>query len=720
MAGLQERIQKMRSMGIPDDQIEQSLIRTGQIKTPAAEPVKKKSSLADFIPAVTSTIGAVGGGALGALAGGVGAVPGAIGGGAAGGALGEWIKQKVTPEDDDSLGDVVREGGIGGLFGAIPGGGSLAKVALKGATAGVGANLISKAGKEEITADDLFKSALFGAGGGVVAKGVGDTASRFFKGASKSTNTAAKTSRVNALNPSKADNAGFKASHKVSLKQAMTDNNMTYKPSDNEKIIKPTQDKFTSIAEDPRMVITNVDITKRISPVKKELDKLLSPRGDKVVSKNVKAEMEGLATYLYQNEGKISGKDLNTFIQKLDKHINWDKFPKQSAAIDKVRRALRGTMYDVADASGVGAKGELKTLGQDLFVKRDIQDLALKNEFGNAKSIPGIGYAGTVLGAGAGSPLGPAGAMAGAVAGGTVAKAATSKKVVAGMGRFFDKSSKTIDKGLAAYPSTMAGSRFPAQTLQGLFGGQEQSSEDQASPEALPTDQTSIDQGPTQYMDTYDSKGTLYKQDAQGNTYTPDLKFKLNATGDAWEPNASDSGTSGVPTKEEFQAEVVKALNNGDTKGLARLTSAYKLLFPEGKEKAVPSSVKQRQDLSTAALRARQDAEDIYINNPSVLTSKLFTGGLSPESRKFDSAMSRAVEGLLRARSGAAVPDTEVKKYLNDYGPRLTDTQEVALYKLQQLKLDLMDVFKGNEGVGPDAVVSPSSDASDLSSLFAQ
>ncbi len=42
-----------------------------------------------------------------------------------------------------------------------------------------------------------------------------------------------------------------------------------------------------------------------------------------------------------------------------------------------------------------------------------------------------------------------------------------------------------------------------------------------------------------QYKDITDNKGTPYKQDAQGNTYTPDLKFKLNAPGTGWEENTA-------------------------------------------------------------------------------------------------------------------------------------------------------------------------------------
>lgn len=152
---------------------------------------------------------------------------------------------------------------------------------------------------------------------------------------------------------------------------------------------------------------------------------------------------------------------------------------------------------------------------------------------------------------------------------------------------------------------------------------------------------------------------------------------------------------TGYSPEQLFQA-VMTAQQAGDTKSATMLKGWYEaeLKYQEGgSEKAVPATIKAKQDLSTAGLRARQDAEDIFKENPNIVLTGMLTGGLA--SRKFDSALSRAIEGLLRARSGAAVPDSEVAKYKKDYGPRIGDTRETALYKLKQLELDLMDVFNG-------------------------
>lgn len=120
---------------------------------------------------------------------------------------------------------------------------------------------------------------------------------------------------------------------------------------------------------------------------------------------------------------------------------------------------------------------------------------------------------------------------------------------------------------------------------------------------------------------------------------------------------------------------------------------------------SVPAVTKQRQDLSRAGLRAQKDALDIFTSDPNIVAKGLVTAGLL--SRKYDSAISRAVEGLLRARSGAAVPDSEVKKYIKDYGPQIGDPMDVALYKLEQLRLDLQDALNNNANVVPDTITQP-------------
>lgn len=72
--------------------------------------------------------------------------------------------------------------------------------------------------------------------------------------------------------------------------------------------------------------------------------------------------------------------------------------------------------------------------------------------------------------------------------------------------------------------------------------------------------------------------------------------------------------------------------------------------------------------------------------DPSLLAKQLVPGKLI--SREFDRDLFGAVEALLRLRSGAAVPEPEVRRYTQSYGPKFGDSLEVALGKLDKLEQD--------------------------------
>jgi hypothetical protein len=72
--------------------------------------------------------------------------------------------------------------------------------------------------------------------------------------------------------------------------------------------------------------------------------------------------------------------------------------------------------------------------------------------------------------------------------------------------------------------------------------------------------------------------------------------------------------------------------------------------------------------------------------DPSLLAKQLVPGKLI--SREFDRDLFGAVEALLRLRSGAAVPESEVRRYTQSYGPKFGDSLEVALGKLDKLEQD--------------------------------
>ena len=69
-----------------------------------------------------------------------------------------------------------------------------------------------------------------------------------------------------------------------------------------------------------------------------------------------------------------------------------------------------------------------------------------------------------------------------------------------------------------------------------------------------------------------------------------------------------------------------------------------------------------------------------------LLKQSLIPGRLA--SRDFDRDLFGAVEALLRLRSGAAVPESEVRRYMRSYGPSLGDSYETAMNKINLLEQD--------------------------------
>lgn len=152
----------------------------------------------------------------------------------------------------------------------------------------------------------------------------------------------------------------------------------------------------------------------------------------------------------------------------------------------------------------------------------------------------------------------------------------------------------------------------------------------------------------------------------------------------------------GGMTKEEFlQGAFMSGMTMAQLKELGQV---YDMMVPEDKQKdqKVSATAQNQINLAEAGLKGLKDAQAIFNEDPTIVYKGAITAGLF--SRKFEAALGRAIEGVLRARSGAAVPDSEVKKYRQLYGPQVGDTKEVALYKLQALQQDLEGIVSGNTG----------------------
>lgn len=124
-----------------------------------------------------------------------------------------------------------------------------------------------------------------------------------------------------------------------------------------------------------------------------------------------------------------------------------------------------------------------------------------------------------------------------------------------------------------------------------------------------------------------------------------------------------------------------------------------------GKEYTIFSSAPKNipKEAAQGIVDARGGIKDIQIasnlifpngvfNKGIVISSNVLPGGgvgpsgtLTGDSRTAYQAMKRTIELLLRARSGAAVPDSEVENYMNLYFPSTFDNAEQARNKLNVL-----------------------------------
>lgn len=223
--------------------------------------------------------------------------------------------------------------------------------------------------------------------------------------------------------------------------------------------------------------------------------------------------------------------------------------------------------------------------------------------------------------------------------------------------------------------------------------------------------------------------GDLIGEKAQGlANLPPNLKTALAQTGGQTVSRASLGGGSAIegetvtPTsalsqagvlREDFPAERtvqiqgktvtesqlkqarIDALASGNKAGASTLESIIKAAFPEDKTKPLAVSGANIKTLAQSGLRGLEEAALIYQEDPGVLTKQLLPGKFA--SRKFDSAMFRTVEALLRARSGAAVPEQEVRRYMGKYAPNFGDSPDVVVYKFQQLQNDFEESLRNIE-----------------------
>lgn len=185
-------------------------------------------------------------------------------------------------------------------------------------------------------------------------------------------------------------------------------------------------------------------------------------------------------------------------------------------------------------------------------------------------------------------------------------------------------------------------------------------------------------------------------------------KTATNPGKDAYEIIELAYGETVANSIKDIATQNVDDGDNGDGDGDADADDKKSLtetIVVAGKEYTIFSSAPKNipKEAVQGIVDARGGITDIQIasnlifpngvfNKGIVIASNMLPGGgagpsgsLTGDSRTAYQAMKRTIELLLRARSGAAVPDSEVRNYMNLYFPSTFDNAEQARNKLNVL-----------------------------------
>lgn len=158
---------------------------------------------------------------------------------------------------------------------------------------------------------------------------------------------------------------------------------------------------------------------------------------------------------------------------------------------------------------------------------------------------------------------------------------------------------------------------------------------------------------------------------------------------------------SGVPNKEDILIAMLADMEQTGGKNLSKLNtilSAYESIYPEdeeeGKADKESGTARTQRLLGESGLRALDEVEELFEEDPNSVLKSSIPGQLG--SRSYSAASYRAVEALLRARSGAAIPPEEIRSYVKANLPRLGDKEEDIQSKLSAFRKDL-EALAGQE-----------------------
>lgn len=150
-----------------------------------------------------------------------------------------------------------------------------------------------------------------------------------------------------------------------------------------------------------------------------------------------------------------------------------------------------------------------------------------------------------------------------------------------------------------------------------------------------------------------------------------------------------------------LEQAAIQALKSGDTKGLDNIMKVASFVEARQKAKAPAKAKKLTATQETRAVAAQNALGDMGMVEEAIASGKLGGAKALPFSgtaigarvlgtEDLDAALFNIADNILRARSGAATPPDEVKRFVSNFLPRPTDSQEAKVSKLNRAKRELL------------------------------
>lgn len=598
--------------------------------------------------------GGIAGGALGGLAGsvvpGAGTAVGAVGGGALGSAGGEWLRQalnnqisgKPTTSNID-YGNVAKEGAYGlagGAAGEVLGAGARFLGKLAPAAGELGARGEASLAAKQLASGFTVPAKLApelnlaGAADEIISHGKIPTTPGQFR---KLVNT---VTGENGLLSSPVRTATNFIKTPINYEQALTDaqSQLTLAGAD-ANTIKTTMNQLRAHFADRTPIKPGEIAGNDAWDVMKQLEKRgynLINKGTSDLNPNYLLEEQGkaLVGVAQDLEGQISGAmQSEGLFPKIQQQIlsSLEKNPDIGQGLYKA--VQRATSID--DLRGLQSPYVRISRGLNITQDRSLTPMAQA----------GAGIGGMAQGAAAGFGVGGIpGAVIGSVAspaaqalsqGAKLPLAAAGASVLNAVGKAGQGAAESLgplmSQGIGQSGARMVGNTFapPAEATDGQTGNQPFGVSDMSSP----TDQTS-------------QSGMTSQQAAL------------------------------LIAKYPKQASIIKTIFD---------------VSNSGSNKKQSQGAMQAENLAKSGLRNYNIVVDELNKDPNVVIKQLIPGQYA--TRQFDSALFRTVEALLRIRTGQAAPETEVRRYMAQWGPRYGDSKSVIQTKLKALHDDFTDAY---------------------------